>query len=101
MFLLKRLADAVDAGDHIYAVILGVGGSSDGKGKGITAPNPVGQKLAVQRAWRDRRGRPPDRVARRGPRHLHPGRRRRRAREHGRGLLGLRGGAGLDRRSAR
>ena len=30
---------------------LGVGGSSDGKGKGITAPNPVGQQLAVARAW--------------------------------------------------
>jgi hypothetical protein len=32
-------------------VILGLAGSSDGKGKGITAPNPVGQKLAVERAW--------------------------------------------------
>jgi hypothetical protein len=32
-------------------VIRGVGGSSDGKGKGITAPNPVGQILAAQRAW--------------------------------------------------
>ncbi|HXW58650.1 MAG TPA: SDR family NAD(P)-dependent oxidoreductase [Solirubrobacteraceae bacterium] len=30
----------------------GIGGSSDGKGKGITAPNPVGQRLAVERAWR-------------------------------------------------
>ena len=51
LFLLKRLADAERDGDHIYAVIRGMGGSSDGKGKGITAPNPVGQKLAVQRAW--------------------------------------------------
>ena len=50
-FLLKRLADAERDGDKIYAVIRGVGGSSDGKGKGITAPNPVGQVLAVQRAW--------------------------------------------------
>jgi hypothetical protein len=49
--LLKRLGDVVDAEDHIYAVILGVAGSSDDRGKGITAPNPVGQKLAVQRAW--------------------------------------------------
>src|SRR6266571_2572747 len=23
----------------------------DGKGKGITAPNPIGQRLAVERAW--------------------------------------------------
>ena len=50
-FLLKRLEDAERAGDKIYAVIRGVAGSSDGKGKGITAPNPIGQQLAVQRAW--------------------------------------------------
>ena len=50
-FLLKRLADAERDGDRIYAVIRGVGASSDGKGKAITAPNPLGQKLAVQRAW--------------------------------------------------
>ena len=51
LFLLKRLEDAERNGDKIYAVIRGVGGSSDGKGKGITAPNPVGQQLAIQRAW--------------------------------------------------
>jgi len=50
-FLLKRLEDAERAGDKIYAVIRGIGGSSDGRGKGITAPNPVGQFLAAQRAW--------------------------------------------------
>ncbi len=52
-FVLKRLADAERNGDRIYAVIRGVGGSSDGKGKGITAPNPIGQILAVERAWQD------------------------------------------------
>ncbi|MDJ0757345.1 MAG: beta-ketoacyl synthase N-terminal-like domain-containing protein, partial [Ardenticatenaceae bacterium] len=51
VFLLKRLADAERDGDKIYAVIRGVGGASDGKGKGITAPNPIGQQLAMQRAW--------------------------------------------------
>ena len=51
VFLLKRLEDAEEAGDKIYAVIRGVGGASDGKGKGITAPNPIGQKLAIERAW--------------------------------------------------
>jgi len=50
-FLLKRLEDAERAGDKIYAVIRGVAGSSDGKGKGITAPNPIGQQLAINRAW--------------------------------------------------
>ncbi|MDJ0768066.1 MAG: SDR family NAD(P)-dependent oxidoreductase [Ilumatobacter sp.] len=53
LFVLKRLEDAEAAGDRIYAVIRGLGGASDGKGKGITAPNPVGQTLAVQRAWRN------------------------------------------------
>ncbi len=53
LFVLKRLEDAERDGDKIYAVILGIAGSSDGKGKGITAPNPIGQRLAVERAWRD------------------------------------------------
>ena len=53
VFLLKRLVDAERDGDHIYAVIRGLGGSSDGKGKGITAPNPVGQEFAVARAWKN------------------------------------------------
>jgi acyl transferase domain-containing protein/NAD(P)-dependent dehydrogenase (short-subunit alcohol dehydrogenase family)/acyl carrier protein len=51
-FVCKRLEDAEKAGDKIYAVIRGVGGASDGRGKGITAPNPIGQRLAIQRAWR-------------------------------------------------
>ncbi|MDJ0961124.1 MAG: SDR family NAD(P)-dependent oxidoreductase [Acidimicrobiia bacterium] len=53
VFLLKRLADAEKDGDHVYAVIRGLGGSSDGKGKGITAPNPKGQQFAVARGWRN------------------------------------------------
>jgi malonyl CoA-acyl carrier protein transacylase len=53
IFLLKRLADAERDGDKIYAVIRGVGSSSDGKGKGITAPNPAGQLRAVERAWKN------------------------------------------------
>ena len=52
IFVLKRLADAERDGDNIYAVIRAFGGSSDGKGKGITAPNPAGQKLAIERAWK-------------------------------------------------
>jgi len=53
IFLLKRLADAERDGDKIYALLRGIGGSSDGKGKGITAPNPIGQKLAIERAWQN------------------------------------------------
>jgi len=52
VFLLKRLADAERDGDKVYAVVRGIGGSSDGKGKGITAPNPIGQKLCLERAWK-------------------------------------------------
>ncbi len=62
VFLLKRLADAEASGDKIYAVIRGVGGASDGRGKGITAPNPVGQKLAIERAW-ENAGLTPDRAS--------------------------------------
>ncbi|NPV56114.1 MAG: acyltransferase domain-containing protein, partial [Anaerolineae bacterium] len=53
IFLMKRLEDAEKDGDRIYAVIRGVGSSSDGKGKGITAPNPAGQQQAIQRAWKN------------------------------------------------
>jgi malonyl CoA-acyl carrier protein transacylase len=51
VFVMKRLEDAERDGDKIYAVFRSMGGSSDGKGKGITAPNPVGQILAVKRAY--------------------------------------------------
>ena len=51
MVILKRLSDAVKDGDKIYGVIRAVGSSSDGKGKGITAPNPKGQILAINRAF--------------------------------------------------
>ena len=53
IFLMKRLADAERDGDNIYAVLRGIGASSDGKGKGITAPNPVGQKFCLERAWQN------------------------------------------------
>jgi len=53
IFVMKRLADAERDGDNIYAVLRGIGASSDGKGKGITAPNPVGQKFCLERAWKN------------------------------------------------
>lgn len=53
IIVLKRLEDAVNDNDKIYAVIRGIGASSDGKGKGITAPNPLGQALAIKRALQE------------------------------------------------
>ena len=41
--MLKRLADAERDGDRIYAVIKGMGASSDGRAKGLTAPRSRGQ----------------------------------------------------------
>lgn len=49
--VLKRLQDAERDGDRIYAVIQGVGASSDGKDKGLTAPRPAGQLRALRRAY--------------------------------------------------
>ena len=51
MVALKRLADAERDGDRIYAVIKGVGASSDGSAKGMTAPLPAGQLRAMRRAY--------------------------------------------------
>ena len=51
MVVLKRLEDAERDGDRIYAVIKGVAGSSDGRGRSMTAPRLEGQMLALQRAY--------------------------------------------------
>ena len=56
VLVLKRLSDARRDGDRVYAVIKGIGASSDGKGKGITAPNPRGQRLALERAYAEAGG---------------------------------------------
>ncbi|MFD5389372.1 beta-ketoacyl synthase N-terminal-like domain-containing protein, partial [Streptomyces sp. NPDC127074] len=52
---LKRLADAERDGDRIYAVIDGVGSASDGRGLGLTAPRPEGQRAALTRAYANAR----------------------------------------------
>ena len=49
--ILKRLADAERDGDRIYAVIKGMGASSDGKDKGLTAPRLEGQLRSLRRAY--------------------------------------------------
>ncbi|MGC5032703.1 SDR family NAD(P)-dependent oxidoreductase [Micromonospora sp. DT229] len=50
MIVLMREADAIEAGNRIYASIPGWGVSSDGKG-GITRPEIDGYRLALRRAY--------------------------------------------------
>ena len=53
MLVLKRLEDAEADGDRIYAVIKGIGTSSDGRHKSIYAPRPEGQMKALSRAYQE------------------------------------------------
>ncbi len=48
--VLQRYEDAIAQGKSVYAIVNGIGISSDGKG-GITAPSVSGQSLAVSRAY--------------------------------------------------
>ena len=52
MLVLKRLADAERDGDRIYAVIKGIGTSSDGAGNAVYAPKAEGQIRCLQDAYR-------------------------------------------------
>lgn len=47
---LKRLDRALKDGDAVLGVLLGFGGSSDGRGTAIYAPNPAGQRRCLDRA---------------------------------------------------
>jgi polyketide-type polyunsaturated fatty acid synthase PfaA len=49
--VIKRLADAERDGDKIYAVIKGIGASSDGRGAAIYEPSAAGQQKALLRAY--------------------------------------------------
>ncbi|MEZ4270794.1 MAG: beta-ketoacyl synthase N-terminal-like domain-containing protein [Myxococcota bacterium] len=51
--VLKRLSDAQRDEDRIYAVIRGIGTSSDGKGTAIYAPNAAGQARALRSAYKE------------------------------------------------
>ncbi|MEH1856948.1 MAG: beta-ketoacyl synthase N-terminal-like domain-containing protein [Nostoc sp.] len=53
MIVLKRLEDAERDNDRIYAVIKGIGTSSDGRYKSIYAPRKEGQVKALERAYED------------------------------------------------
>lgn len=52
MVVLKRKKDAERQGDRIYALIKGIGVSSDGRGAGLLAPRVEGQTLALSRAYK-------------------------------------------------
>ncbi|MCO4746202.1 MAG: 1-acyl-sn-glycerol-3-phosphate acyltransferase [Proteobacteria bacterium] len=49
--VLKRLSDAVAAGDTIHGVIRGVGLSNDGRARNLLAPAEAGQQRAMQLAY--------------------------------------------------
>ncbi|MBA2227221.1 type I polyketide synthase, partial [Thermogemmata fonticola] len=51
LVVLKRLGDAVAAGDRIYAVVRGIGSSSDGRGTAIYAPSAEGQQRCLRSAY--------------------------------------------------
>ena len=59
--VLRRLADAEASGEPVYAVVSGIGTSSDGHGASVYAPNPAGQRRAVTRAL-SAAGRTPDEI---------------------------------------
>ena len=52
MLVLKRLADAERDGDRIFAVLKGIGTSSDGAGNAVYAPKAEGQIRCIQDAYR-------------------------------------------------
>ncbi len=51
MLALKRLEDAERDGDRVYAVIRGIGSSSDGRSKSVYAPVSEGQAKALRRCY--------------------------------------------------
>jgi acyl transferase domain-containing protein/phosphopantetheinyl transferase len=51
ILVLKRLEDAREDDDRIYAVVKGVGTSSDGRALGLLAPRVDGEELALRRAY--------------------------------------------------
>lgn len=53
VIVLKRYREALKDGDRVYAVIEGIGSSSDGKSATLMSPSTKGQCLALERAWKD------------------------------------------------
>ena len=53
MVVLKRMEDAVRDGDRVYALIRGIGTSSDGREVSVMAPRLEGEELALRRAYEE------------------------------------------------
>lgn len=53
VIILKRLEDAIQNGDKIYAVIEGSAINNDGNTMGVTTPNPEAQQVLVAKAIND------------------------------------------------
>lgn len=51
--VLRRLEDAIRDGDEVYAILRGVGSSSDGRDVDVLAPSKAGQLKALRRAYDD------------------------------------------------
>ncbi|MGD8251915.1 MAG: beta-ketoacyl synthase N-terminal-like domain-containing protein, partial [Desulfobacterales bacterium] len=60
LVVLKRLEDAERDANRIYAVIKGIGASSDGKSQSIYAPRSEGQAKALRKAYQGARVDPSD-----------------------------------------
>ncbi len=53
LVVLRRLSDALAAGDTVLAVVAGSAINGDGASNGLTAPNPEAQELLLREAWTD------------------------------------------------
>ncbi|WP_146618255.1 beta-ketoacyl synthase N-terminal-like domain-containing protein [Lujinxingia litoralis] len=51
--VVKRLEDALAAGDRIWAVVRGTAVNQDGQTNGLTAPNGRSQQAVIEEAWAD------------------------------------------------
>ncbi len=58
--VLKRLSDAIMAGDPIRAVVRGTAVNHDGRSSVLTAPNGPAQEIVIREALRDAQIRPAD-----------------------------------------